>query len=112
MKPKKISALSKAKMFLRGALAKGALSSVVVREKAKRAGICWATTRRAQSSLGIKPQKVGGFLGTDKPEWLWALPSTEGAQILAEGIQNNMNPAPDNGSVEGAQVLQEQLPLF
>ncbi len=68
------SARATAEGWLRELLAEGAVLSEEVRTQAQEAGLSWATVRRAQESLGIRPRKAGGRFGGD-PSWFWALPS-------------------------------------
>jgi hypothetical protein len=56
--------------WLRGVLADGPLSASEIKKHATEAGITWATVRRAQTDLGIKPTKTRFDGG-----WKWALPS-------------------------------------
>lgn len=61
--------LSEAIAWLQEQLSDGDLPSKEVKQRATRDGLAWATVRRAQKELGIKPGKTG-FSGG----WVWALP--------------------------------------
>jgi hypothetical protein len=54
--------------WLKDQLADGAMAVTKLRKESKSAGLSWATVRRAQGKLHIKPQKQG------KGPWTWALP--------------------------------------
>jgi putative DNA primase/helicase len=70
------TAMREAADFLREELASDPRSVRDLKQAAADAGLSWATVRRAQKDLGIKPQKDGLNGG-----WLWQLPrATEGAQ--------------------------------
>ncbi|SFN69390.1 AAA domain-containing protein [Nitrosospira briensis] len=58
--------------WLSDVLSAGAVSSNDVKKHAKEAGYSWATIRRAQAALGVKPQRVGGAAGDGA--WVWTLP--------------------------------------
>lgn len=58
--------------WLRDALDLGAVSSKDLKHQANLAGYSWATIRRAQADLGIKPKRVGGAGASG--EWVWELP--------------------------------------
>lgn len=58
-----MSTLADAVEWLRGVLP---LPAVAVREQASAAGFSWATIRRAQAQLGVRPEKTAGG-------WLWRL---------------------------------------
>lgn len=58
-----MSTLADAVEWLRGALP---LPAIAVREQAGAAGFSWATIRRAQAQLGVRPEKTAGG-------WLWRL---------------------------------------
>jgi putative DNA primase/helicase len=65
-----------AEEFLRDFLSGGPRPAVEVEAEAKGAGVSWATARRAQKSLGIKPYRKaesGDGLGK-QGRWYWALP--------------------------------------
>jgi hypothetical protein len=58
--------------FLRGLLASGRMQVSKIEAEAKAAGLAWATVRRAQANIGIKPNRVGfGKEGI----WYWQLSS-------------------------------------
>lgn len=61
--------LAEAKSFLSDLLANGPESVRVIKADADGAGISWATIRRAQKALGIKPEKKGMKAG-----WVWRKP--------------------------------------
>jgi hypothetical protein len=70
-----------AEEWLRDVLSAGPVLSVEVKEQVAAAGLSWATVRRAQGSLGVRPTKAGGRFGGD-PRWYWELPrSPEGAHL-------------------------------
>ena len=60
--------------WLREQLVHGPLPTRELENRARDAGMSWASVRRAQQRMGIKPRKVGFGQG-----WLWGLPA-EGAQ--------------------------------
>lgn len=62
-------AMSEAKDFLREELADGPRGAQDIKKAAQAAGLSWATIRRAQENLGIKPRKTGLDGG-----WQWQLP--------------------------------------
>jgi len=73
-----------AKQFLTELLSKGPVESKQVKADAQGAGHTWATVRRAQKELGIKPRKGGMNEG-----WLWKLPrscSTAPEAAQANGV--------------------------
>jgi len=63
------NALLEAEDFLRDALENGWTKTSEIQNMARSAGIAWATVRRAQSALSIKPSKSGFQSG-----WGWKLP--------------------------------------
>ena len=65
----KCNKLNEAKDFLTDLLKDGPLPQSIVRERCNKKQISWATARRAQKELGIKPYKNGNG------PWLWALDS-------------------------------------
>ena len=70
-----------AEEFLREFLRAGPRAATEVEAEAKDAGLSWATVRRAQKSLRIKPYRKaesGDGLGK-QGRWYWALPNTEDA---------------------------------
>jgi hypothetical protein len=58
--------------WLSDVLSGGPVPSNEVKKHAKEAGYSWATIRRAQAALAIKPQRIGGVAGDGA--WVWALP--------------------------------------
>ena len=62
------SEVDEAEQFLRELLATGAMTSGEVKRESRDAGYAWATIRRAQKRLGIKPTKSGM-----KGKWFWSL---------------------------------------
>lgn len=64
--------LGEAKRFLRDLLENGALTVKAIKQEADGAGLAWATIRRAQRDLGIRPAKEDGRNG----QWKWKLPVT------------------------------------
>ena len=70
--------------WLSDVLSAGPVPSNDVKKHAKEAGYSWATIRRAQASLGIKPQRIGGVAGDGA--WVWALPDErKNAQMTLGG---------------------------
>ena len=67
--------------WLEQVLAQGPVAVAEMKRKADMGGWSWATVRRAQKSLGIKPRKSGGMDGG----WVWRLPSAEDAH---EGVED------------------------
>jgi putative DNA primase/helicase len=74
------TALADAEEFLRQELSMGSRPGAELGKRAGELGISWATLRRAQKALGIKPRKEGMQGG-----WVWELPPK--ALICAEGAQ-------------------------
>jgi hypothetical protein len=72
----KRSELDEARSFLRALLAGRILAASIVRREASSVGLSWATVRRAQVALAIRPRKVGAT-------WSWSLP--EGADSPSRG---------------------------
>jgi putative DNA primase/helicase len=72
-------AFGDAKRFLIDLLADGELPVKTIKSDADGAGHSWATIRRAQKVLNIKPIKSGGAFGDGGQHWVWRMP-TEGAQ--------------------------------
>jgi putative DNA primase/helicase len=60
--------MSEALDFLREELADGPRAAHDIKKAAREAGLSWATVRRAQERLGIKPRKLGFDSG-----WQWGL---------------------------------------
>lgn len=58
--------------WLSDVLSGGPIPSNEVKKYAKEAGYSWATIRRAQAALGVKPQRTGGAAGDGA--WVWTLP--------------------------------------
>lgn len=63
-----VTARESAKDWLRSILANGPVAVERLRELAERDGISWASVRRAQKSLGIKPRN-SGYQG----KWSWEI---------------------------------------
>lgn len=76
--PGKISEVSRAKMWLREELSDGKRSVAELQESAKAEGISWASIRRAQTDLRIKPRKVAGG------GWSWSLPDQR--EVVKSGV--------------------------
>jgi putative DNA primase/helicase len=70
--PNDQSARKDANDFLQEELADGPRSAVEIKRAAAEAGFSWATIRRAQGELRIKPRKMG-LAG----EWQWDLPAED-----------------------------------
>jgi hypothetical protein len=67
---------TEAKDFLRDALADGPRPAKEIESEAKEGGISWRTVRRAQKTLGIRPERraeTGDGLGRTG-RWYWSLP--------------------------------------
>ncbi len=62
-------ALSEAKDFLADLLKYGQVATTEIQAAAKKAGLSWATVRRAKNSLGIQTEKAGMKSG-----WAWTMP--------------------------------------
>ncbi|WP_288129984.1 AAA family ATPase [Accumulibacter sp.] len=62
-----------AEEWLGEVLACGPVKSDDVKRHAKDAGYSWATIRRAQAAIGIKPKRTGGTASGG--EWVWSLPA-------------------------------------
>ena len=74
--------------WLRDILALGPVPSDDVKTAASSAGYSWATIRRAQASIGIKPKRSGG--AGAKGEWVWGLPAGEESdQLPLPGATND-----------------------
>jgi putative DNA primase/helicase len=80
------SEVDEAEQFLRELLAGGAMTSGEVKRESRDAGYAWATIRRAQKHLGIKPTKSGM-----KGKWFWSLNNQnhEDAHEDVEDAQQN-----------------------
>lgn len=80
------SEVDEAEQFLRELLVSGAMTSGEVKSESIDAGHTWATIRRAQKRLGIKPKKSGM-----KGKWFWNLNSQnyEDAHEDVEDAQQN-----------------------
>ncbi len=80
------SEVDEAEQFLRELLAGGAITSGEVKRESRDAGYAWATIRRAQKHLGIKPIKSGM-----KGKWFWSINNQkyEDAHEDAEDAQQN-----------------------
>jgi putative DNA primase/helicase len=69
---------AEAEQFLRDTLAAGPMAAADVKREAIAAGLSWATVRRAQNRLGIRPARhaeSGDGLG-GRGHWYWSLPAT------------------------------------
>jgi hypothetical protein len=64
--------------WIRDLLADGPMESATVKENASDAGMSWATIRRAQQEMGIKP-----FRDQFSKEWMWKLPPARAQVDLA-----------------------------
>jgi hypothetical protein len=69
--------------WLRDILSAGPVPSEEIKKFARSAGYSWATIRRAQASLGIRPQRTGGAGGAG--EWRWVLPAEQRSAQMALG---------------------------
>lgn len=65
-------------------LANGPVPSDDVKKHAKGAGYSWATVRRAQASLGIKPRRHSAE--GEPPCWRWALPDERKGVQMSLGV--------------------------
>lgn len=70
--------------WLSEVLSAGPVPSDDVKKHAKEAGYSWATIRRAQAALGIKPQRIGGAAGSGA--WCWTLPDEHKSPQMALGV--------------------------
>lgn len=69
--------------WLREVLSAGPVPANDIKAHAREAGYSLATLRRAQASLGIRPQRTGG--AADKGTWVWTLPQEQkGPQMALE----------------------------
>ncbi|MBF0162643.1 MAG: AAA family ATPase [Magnetococcales bacterium] len=91
--PAERGALAEAKAFLNETLKDGPKTARSIRGEVEDAGLSWATVRRAQLLLGIKPYK-NAYQG----KFMWAL-SSGGASNVAQSCSSS--PAPKNMSVIG-----------
>ena len=66
-------ALNEAEVFLREELADGPKAASAIKKAATEAGLSWATIRRAQEKLKIKPKKTSLTDG-----WQWELTGNRG----------------------------------
>lgn len=66
--------------WLRDALDLGGMPSKEIKHQANQAGYSWATIRRAQADLGIKPKRIGGAGANG--EWVWELPEAMRSQQI------------------------------
>jgi putative DNA primase/helicase len=70
--------------FLRDVLAKGEAAAAEIKREAQGAGLAWATVRRAQKRLGIRPVRradSGGDGLGGRGHWYWSLPD-DGPALL------------------------------
>lgn len=82
--------LADAKQFLSDLLADGPLPVNTIKADVADAGYSWATIRRAQKALRIKPEKPGMKAG-----WVWRMPGHESAlAIMATAEEKNAVAAP------------------
>ena len=84
----KESVLSEATNYLAALLAKGPLSSELIKEQAKDAGYSTATIRRAKEALKIEAIKDG------KKQWFWQLPFND--SLHQEDQMNELKVLKDN----------------
>jgi hypothetical protein len=83
------TAATEAKEFLHGILTDGPMATAQVKREANAAGLSWATVRRAQARLGIRPIRVaesGDGLG-GRGYWCWSLPVQPSAKMLNEPLR-------------------------
>lgn len=73
--PEKRDALDEAVRVLADLLASGPVPTEEVKQRSAAAGVAWATMRRAQARLHVRPTKERGPSG----RWMWQLPSTTGS---------------------------------
>lgn len=92
------SQIEEAKRFLSGLLENIAMPSSDVKAEAEEAGYSWATIRRAQEELGIKPKKE-----TYNGGWIWSLPNEPKHEDAQTPLQTNEHLRGDrmNKGVEG-----------
>lgn len=70
--------------WLSDVLSAGPVPSDDVKKHAKEAGYSWATIRRAQAALGIKPRRTGG--AGESGAWCWTLPDEHKSPQMALGV--------------------------
>lgn len=70
----KSSAVKRAQDFLLAELAGGPVAAKALQRKADKAGISWASIRRARKALKVKSKRKDGV--ADKGRWVWRLPSS------------------------------------
>jgi hypothetical protein len=58
--------------FLRWELESGPVATVELQKRAEKAGLSWATVRRAKGALGVNARKLSMEEG-----WIWELPPKE-----------------------------------
>jgi len=80
--PDERDALGDAKRFLTSLLEDGPLPTKTIKAEAVDAGYSWATIRRAQKALRIKPVKEGM-----KGGWVWSMPGHEAAKAITENAK-------------------------
>ena len=75
----------------------GEIATVEIKREAQDAGVAWATVRRAQKRLGIKPVRraeSGDGLG-GRGRWYWSLPT--GAGRHSTGVADTLVASPSDG---------------
>ena len=72
--------LTTAKAFLVDLLSAGPLWVKDIKDEAAGAELSWATVRRAQAALGIRPRKVGKPR-SDEQGWKWGLGGEDAHQL-------------------------------
>ena len=80
--------------WLREQLGGGPLPKLELERRAREAGMSWASVRRAQHVLGIRPRKAG-----DGP-WLWGLPEQGAPSSNSEHVEHLEHLPP--GAIENA----------
>lgn len=100
------SAVAEAIEFLQDILKPGATFARDVQKAARDAGIAWDTVRRAQRSLGIRPQKAK----TQDGQWTWALPPAMKAEdVEDEGSHHTFNTFNNNNNFNTFKQLRQDV---
>ncbi len=92
------SEVGEAEQFLKELLAGGAMTSGEVKRESRDAGYAWATIRRAQKHLGIKPTKSGM-----KGKWFWSLNNKnyeDAREDVEDAQQNSMSNFGENEQLQ------------
>jgi putative DNA primase/helicase len=98
------SAASEAEEFLQRVLAGGPVAAAEIKREAQDAGLSWATVRRAQGRLGIRPVRraeSGDGLAAHG-RWFWSLPESVRPKVLTEPLTCS---SPDMSTLGGDEHL-------